>query len=641
MLSEAELSKDITKILRADNPNAPKNITRFHFKEKQFKLDASVEQTEYHFSIESMLILKESEEGQTQLALEEVQRPKDDASTTGLPMGTVGEDAQHQEDDEKKGALRNQFNFSERASQTLHQPLKERAVQTEPPPVSDFSGTATQFDIFDAYVKDMEAQRREKEQQQSRGTKFGAKGGSSGTAGSAGSGAGGAGGSEKKKEDAKTAADEKHEDVVHSSAMARLLRFSERMVSQITYHDVALDFKYWEDTSDKYREEGTLLPLWGFRCDRTKKLRKSVTSLCWNPKYPDMFAVGYGSYDFQKQGPGMVACFTMKNPTYPEYMFMMEHGVMTVDFHPQHSSLLAVGLYDGTVMIFDVRQKVNRAIFQSTIKSGKHTDPVWQVCWQDEELAKNLNFFSVSSDGRVTNWTLSKNELQFTNVIELKLTDIDTHEMDTEASLVGLAGGCCFDFNRVTEHLFVVGTEEGKIHKCSKAYNSQYLETYEGHQMSIYAVQWNYFHPRVFISCSADWTVKVWEHNCKYPVMSFDLGNAVGCVAWAPYSSTVFAACTDDGKIYVFDLHQNKHEPICEQQIVKKSKLTKIAFNPQYPVLLVGDDRGNVSSLKLSPNLRKTSAELPEGKTPEDYELEKLQAILDVAEKAEFIESSS
>ena len=35
------------------------------------------------------------------------------------------------------------------------------------------------------------------------------------------------------------------------------------------------------------------------------------------------------------------------------------------------------------------------------------------------------------------------------------------------------------DLNKVTEHLFVVGTEEGRIHKCSKAYNSQYLQTYE------------------------------------------------------------------------------------------------------------------------------------------------------------------
>ena len=26
----------------------------------------------------------------------------------------------------------------------------------------------------------------------------------------------------------------------------------------------------------------------------------------------------------------------------------------------------------------------------------------------------------------------------------------------------------------------MVGTEEGRIHKCSKAYNSEYLQTYAG-----------------------------------------------------------------------------------------------------------------------------------------------------------------
>jgi hypothetical protein len=37
-----------------------------------------------------------------------------------------------------------------------------------------------------------------------------------------------------------------------------------------------------------------------FLQDRTKK--KQVTALCWNPHYPDLFAVGYGSYDFMRQG---------------------------------------------------------------------------------------------------------------------------------------------------------------------------------------------------------------------------------------------------------------------------------------------------------------------------------------------------
>ena len=35
----------------------------------------------------------------------------------------------------------------------------------------------------------------------------------------------------------------------------------------------------------------------------------------------------------------------------------------------------------------------------------------------------------------------------------------------------------------------------------------------------------------------------------------------------------------------------------------KNTKLTHVAFNPIHPVLIVGDDRGTVLCLKLSPNL--------------------------------------
>ena len=36
-------------------------------------------------------------------------------------------------------------------------------------------------------------------------------------------------------------------------------------------------------------------------------------------------------------------------------------------------------------------------------------------------------------------------------------------------------------------------------------------------------------------------------------------------MAWAPYSSTVFAAVTIDGRAVVFDLSVNKYNPICNQ----------------------------------------------------------------------------
>ena len=605
-LNEQELDEEITKVLTANNPNAPKNITRFSYKEKAFKLDAAVEQMAMHFALDGYLIHRESEEYKR---MEQFQQQLAAAgAATDTPMAEGGES---EDGTAPQTRLRNQFNFSERASQTFNNPPRERGIFTEPPPRSDFSATATQWDIFDSYLEDIERQRLAKEKSKAAHSKF-------------------AKGEEEKKPSKET--NKEQEDVVHSHAMGRSLKLMERMVNQNTFDDIAQDFKYWEDASDQFREgEGTLLPLWKFFNDRAKK--KTVTSICWNSQYSDLFAVSFGSYDFLKQGPGLIFLFSLKNPTYPEYIFTTETGAMCLDFHAQHSSLLAVGLYDGTVCVYDLQHKVNKPIFMSTTRSGKHTDPVWQVSWQEEDLAKNLNFFSISSDGRVTLWTMSKNELQFTDVMLLKLTGLPSQpsttgstEAEEEASLVGLAGGCCFDFNRMSDHLFIVGTEEGKIHKCSKAYNSQYLETYEGHHMAVYAARWNPYHPRVFLSCSADWTVKLWDHNNKNHVMSWDLNNAVGDVAWAPFSSTVFAACTYDGKIHVYDLNENKHEPLCEQQVAKKARLTHISFNQHEPVILVGDDRGNVTSCKLSPNLRKIVK--VEAKTYRESEVEKLDKIL-------------
>lgn len=60
---------------------------------------------------------------------------------------------------------------------------------------------------------------------------------------------------------------------------------------------IFLDFKYYEDMSDEFRDqEGTLLPLWKFSYDKSKRL--AVTSVCWNPKYKDLFCVAHGSCKF-------------------------------------------------------------------------------------------------------------------------------------------------------------------------------------------------------------------------------------------------------------------------------------------------------------------------------------------------------
>jgi len=179
---------------------------------------------------------------------------------------------------------------------------------------------------------------------------------------------------------------------------------------------------------------------------------------------------------------------------------------------------------------------------------------------------------------------------------------------DDSCSMLALCS--CFDFNPFMEHLYLVGTEDGHILECSKTYNDGATKIYaNAHFMNIYCVKWNPFHSKIFLSCSEDWTIKVWEvstNASNEPIISYDLGCSVNDIAWSPYSSTIFAAVTSDGKVHIFDLVQNKNAPLCSQQITKKSKnikLSTVSFPIGFPLIIVGDEKGNIFALKLSPNL--------------------------------------
>uniref|UniRef100_A0A3B4VKL8 Dynein, axonemal, intermediate chain 1, paralog 1 n=1 Tax=Seriola dumerili TaxID=41447 RepID=A0A3B4VKL8_SERDU len=627
-LTEAELKEEITRILTANNPHAPQNIVRYSFKERSYKPTLVVDQMAVHFVLEGSLVHQDSDEGRRLRAKEGV--PEE---TTTVDTG-VGSDEEEPETlsspvedrpdsvasktDKKEQKLTNQINFSERASQTLNNPMRERSCQTEPPPRSNFSATANQWEIYDAYVEELQKQEKDKEKQKALPSK---------------------------KDNDKSRIMLTETQSNDFTKVAKATQILERMVNQNTFDSIAQDFKYFEDASDEFRDqEGTLLPLWKFQYDKAKGL--SVTALCWNKKYLDLFAVGMGSYDFSKQGHGMLVFYTLKNPSFPEYIYPTNSGVLCLDIHDQRSYLVAVGFYDGCVAVYNLKQKGLDPVYKSTAKSGKHTDPVWQ------------------------------NELVFTDIIRLSLNGVVSEGADGSQQ-PSIACGTAFDFHKQIDYLFLVGTEEGKIHKdhlwalcclpvsamkngssfclcctyrhpaglalqrCSKTYSSQFLETYDAHSMAVDAVKWNHYHPKVFISCSSDWTVKIWDHTINTPMFTFDLKAAVGDVSWAPYSSTVFGAVTTDGIVHVFDLNINKYQAICQQSVVakKKTKLTHFEFNPIHPIVVVGDDRGYVTSLKLSPNLRKKpkakkGQELPKDPEVQVAKMEKLLSLLRDSEQS-------
>jgi dynein intermediate chain 1 len=294
VLTEKELDEEITKQLTANNPNAPANLARYNEKERAFKFEPTVDQLVVHYAVDGFLLHNESDEAARQVALEELEaktmaewvasidpaaakKAKEaeegaEAGAEGADAGADGGDAAKEGDadadanagedadvptgDDSK-QLRNQFNFADRASQTVNNPMRDRESETEPPATSAFSESATQWAIYDAYMEDQERMALQREIQKK--NKLAAKEGG-----------------KKDKANESLPVKQKKPELMAGAPMTKAVRVMERMVNQNSYDDIAQDFKYWEDQSDQFREgEGTLLPLWKFYNEKAK--RRHVT----------------------------------------------------------------------------------------------------------------------------------------------------------------------------------------------------------------------------------------------------------------------------------------------------------------------------------------------------------------------------
>jgi dynein intermediate chain 4, axonemal len=79
----------------------------------------------------------------------------------------------------------------------------------------------------------------------------------------------------------------------------------------------------------------------------------------------DLLAVAYGQFEFTNQGDGLILFWSLKNPEYPERVYRTQAGVMSLAFSERNPSLLAAGLYDGSVLIYDVRKDDEKPMLES------------------------------------------------------------------------------------------------------------------------------------------------------------------------------------------------------------------------------------------------------------------------------------
>lgn len=114
------------------------------------------------------------------------------------------------------------------------------------------------------------------------------------------------------------------------------------------------------------------------------------------------------------------------------------------------------------------------------------------------------------------------------------------------------------------------------------------LHTYNAHSDIVWSLQSHPTESALFLSCSQDGRVVVWDTRDSKPasVVGWDnpSGNSPTCVRWQPSQRNMFAVADEGGSITVQDLRLVVEKTVCYQP--HNRFITRLAFCPQRPNLL-------------------------------------------------------
>ena len=195
---------------------------------------------------------------------------------------------------------------------------------------------------------------------------------------------------------------------------------------------------------------------------------------------------------------------------------------------------------------------------------GKHTDTVHQLQWVEKEK-KGEVLISIGADGRVIEWSMKKG-LDMTNLMTLrKQSNTSKKKNSKEGVIFNYTGGFSFDFPVDDRTHYYAATEDNAIHKCSVTYNEMPIESYTGHTGPVYKIRCNPFISNVLLTCSYDWTVKLWrETKDGMKTLTFsqpDLSTQVNDIEWSHNTSTAFGMVAEDGRLEIWDIYKDTLKP--------------------------------------------------------------------------------
>ena len=344
----------------------------------------------------------------------------------------------------------------------------------------------------------------------------------------------------------------------------------------------------------------------------TEPYKRTVAKVVWNvPEEKEeqkKIAVAYRLVKGQDVPPNYLPpalVWDIDNPNVPTNVLHYSSEIVTLAFNNKHTHILGVGCANGTAGFFDLN--TNKPVGFTKVENS-HTEPVSDFVWLK---SKNSNEFVTSStDGSVRWWEIKEKEALVNSIgvaqpVEIDLlTDKPLFLMNTEGDVEKEYGPTKIDNSSdAGATKFLLGTEQGIIFivnkKKSEGEIGQKLGLVAGkHLGPIVGMQRNPTSFK-FILTVGDWTARIWTEDLKTPIYisHYHPAYLTDCL-WTPRIG-MFLVSRSDGWINGYDLCYKLNESSFSYKVTDSS-LTTMSLSNKGDKLLVGDEEGKVSLVKLS-----------------------------------------